>query len=124
METFETVSNLISCWIIPLIFLFIVLYGMAKRVKVYDAFVEGAADGLKVAVSVLPYLVVILLAIAIFRTSGAMEILASKIIGVIIPSSIVHPDIVLLSLIKPLSGSAARGVMVDIFQTHGVDSKL
>ena len=122
--TFEVFSRLLSSWTIPTIFLFIVIYGYLKKVKVYDAFVDGAGEGLRVAVQIMPYLVVILVAIALFRTSGAMEILASKIIGLIIPSSLVHPDIVLLALIKPLSGGAARGVMLDIFQTHGVDSRI
>jgi spore maturation protein B len=121
---FELISSLISSWVVPTIFLFIVVYGYAKKVKVYDAFVDGAAEGLKVAIQIMPYLVVILVAIAIFRTSGAMEILANRIIGLVIPTSWVHPDIVLLSLIKPLSGGAARGVMLDIFQTHGVDSRI
>src|SRR4051794_21936634 len=105
---FDIVSTLISSWIVPLIFVFIVIYGYAKKVKVYDAFVDGAAEGLKVAVQIIPYLVVILVAIALFRTSGAMDILAREIIGRIIPSQLVHPDIVLLSLVKPLSGGAAR----------------
>ena len=116
--------ELFNSWLIPFLFVFIVVYGYFKGVKVYDAFVTGAAEGLKVAITIIPYLVVILVAIAIFRTSGAMDILARDIIGFIIPSRMVHPDIVLLSLMKPLSGGAARGVMLDIFQNHGVDSKI
>jgi len=121
--TFDVFSSLVSSWVVPSIFCFIVLYGLIRKVKVYDAFVEGAAEGLKVAVTIIPYLVVILMAIAIFRTSGAMDILAKYIIGFVIPERIAHPDIILLSLIKPLSGGAARGVMLDVYMFHGVDSK-
>lgn len=121
---FEATSSVVSSWVVPGIFAFIVIYGLFRKVKVYEAFVEGAAEGLKVALQIIPYLAVILVAIALFRTSGAMDILARYIIGMVIPERIAHPDIILLSLIKPLSGGAARGVMLDIFITYGVDSKL
>jgi spore maturation protein B len=116
----ETVE-LINSWIVPLIFFFIVAYAYARRVKVYEVFVDGAREGFNVAVMIIPYLVVILCAIAIFRASGAMDLLA-RAIGLFLPPAIVPPDIILLSLVKPLSGSAARGVMLDIFQRYGVDS--
>ncbi|MCX7718571.1 MAG: spore maturation protein [Candidatus Sumerlaeaceae bacterium] len=114
-------SNLINSWIIPFVFLFIVLYAYVKKVKVYEVFVEGAKEGFNVAVMVIPYLVVILAAIAIFRVSGAMELIARGI-NLLIPESIFPSDMVLLTLVKPLSGSAARGIMVDVFQRLGPDS--
>lgn len=114
-------SDIINSWVIPLLFLFIVFYGYTKKVKVYEVFVEGAKEGFTTAVMIIPYLVVILSAIAIFRASGSMDFLA-RIIGYVIPASVFPPDCILLSLIKPLSGSAARGVMVDIFQREGPDS--
>jgi hypothetical protein len=96
-------SNMINSWIIPFVFLIIVLYAYAKRVKVYEVFVEGAKEGFNVAVMIIPYLVVILSAIAIFRASGAMEFIAQGI-NMVIPESIFPSDMVLLTLIKPLSG--------------------
>lgn len=113
--------ELINSWVIPMIFLFIVAYAYSRRVKVYEVFVEGAKEGFNVAVMIIPYLVVILCSIAIFRASGAMDLLARGI-GYFLPPSIVPSDIILLSLVKPLSGSAARGVMLDIFSRYGVDS--
>ncbi len=113
--------ELINSWVIPLTFLFIVSYAYARKIKVYEVFVEGAKEGFNVAVMIIPYLVVILSAIAIFRVSGAMNLVANAI-GYLIPPSLVPPDIILLSLVKPLSGSAARGVMLDIFSRYGVDS--
>ena len=114
-------SELLNSWLIPFVFLFIVAYGYARRVKVYEAFVEGAKDGFTTAVMIIPYLVVILAAIAIFRASGAMALVAQAL-GTIISPSVFPPDCILLALVKPLSGGAARGVMLDVFQRHGVDS--
>jgi spore maturation protein SpmB len=113
--------EIINSWIIPFIFLFIVAYGYARRLKVYELFVEGAKEGFNVAVMIIPYLVAILAAIAIFRASGAMDLLAGAI-AYFLPPSLVPSDIILLALVKPLSGSAARGVMLDIFSRYGVDS--
>ncbi|MCX7019443.1 MAG: spore maturation protein [Candidatus Sumerlaeota bacterium] len=118
---FICTSELLNSWIIPLVFLFIVAYGCAKKVKVYEAFVSGAKEGFNVAVMIIPYLVVILSAIAIFRANGAMNYVAEGL-GYIISPKVFPPDTILLALIKPLSGGAARGVMLDIFQRHGVDS--
>lgn len=117
----KTYADLLNSWIIPLLFLFIVSYGYFRKVKVYESFVEGAKEGFTTAVTIIPYLVVILAAIAIFRSSGAMEIIA-KGVAFVIPEKAVPSDIILLAFIKPLSGGAARGVMLDIFQRFGVDS--
>jgi len=106
----------------PLTFFIIVLYGYCKKVEVYSSFVEGAKEGFNTAVMIMPYLVVILSAIAIFRESGAMQFVSDYIIGLIIPEKYFPPDLVLLALTKPLSGGAARGVMLEIFQRFGPDS--
>lgn len=120
-ENLKVVAQTINSWVIPAMFVFITAYAYAKKVKVYETFVEGAREGFNVAVSIIPYLVVILAAIAIFRVGGAMEIIA-KGFGAIIPASIFPTDVILLTLIKPLSGSAARSIMLDIFSRYGVDS--
>ncbi|MBX7245258.1 MAG: spore maturation protein [Candidatus Sumerlaeaceae bacterium] len=121
LDEFKLYSDLLNSWVIPFIFLFIVVYAYARRVKVYEVFVEGAKEGFNVAIMIIPYLVVILSAIAIFRASGAMQFVATSL-GAIIPPTVFPPDAILLSLIKPLSGGAARGVMLDVFQRQGVDS--
>lgn len=111
-----------SNWIIPFVILAIVAYGYARKVKVYEVFVEGAKEGFTTGVMIIPYLVVILMAIAVFRTSGCMDFLAYNVIGRIVPDTIFPPDAVIMSLLKPLSGSGARGIMVEIFQRYGPDS--
>lgn len=121
MQSFLNNTEVVNSWIIPLIFLAIVAYGYMRGVKVYEVFIEGAKEGFGVAIMIIPYLVVILSAIAIFRASGAMDLLARGI-GAFISPNILPPDIILLSLVKPLSGSAARSLMIDMFQTYGVDS--
>jgi spore maturation protein B len=113
--------DLLNNWVIPFLFLFIVTYAYFKKVKVYEVFVEGAKEGFTTAVMIIPYLVVILVAIAIFRTSGCMDLLANAL-GRVVPASVFPPEVFLLSFMKPLSGGAARGIMLEIFQTHGVDS--
>lgn len=121
LENFQVIANLGSSWLLPLVFLIIVLYGYSKKVKVYETFVEGAKEGFNTAVMVMPYLVVMLAAIALFRSGGAMEILA-KGFNFIVPEKYLPSEVVLLAVVKPLSGSAARGVMLDILQTFGPDS--
>ena len=110
-----------SSWIIPLFIGLIVIWGIVKKVNVYDAFVEGAAGGLKVAVKVLPYLAAILLAIAVFRASGAFDYISVALSPIL--STIGLPSEVLpLAIIKPFSGSASLSVISDIFATCGPDS--
>lgn len=121
-EGFKLYAEAFSNWVVPAIILFIVTYGYLKKVKVYETFVEGAKEGFTTAVMIIPYLVVIFTAIALFRVSGAWDFVARDVLGRIIPSTVVPGDIISLALIKPLSGSAARGVMLDIFQRHGPDS--
>jgi spore maturation protein B len=117
----QVYADLANNWVVPLLFLFIVIYGWARKVKMYEVFVEGAKEGFNVAVMIIPYLVAILCAIAIFRSSGALDFVA-KLIGYVISPKAMPPEAVMLSLIKPLSGSGARGFMLDIFQRYGVDS--
>ena len=116
-EAMQTISN----WAIPIIILFIVVYGFFKKVKVYEAFVDGAKEGFEVAVKIIPYLVAILVAIGMFRASGGMEILG-KILNPL-TSKIGYPtDALPMAIIRPLSGGGAEGVMTEIMKTHGPDS--
>jgi len=113
-------SNLI---IFSIIILFMVL-ALRKKVNVYDAFIEGAMDGFKTAIMIVPYLIAILVAIGVFRTSGAMEWFTSGVSWVFQQIGVNTDFIPALptALMKPLSGSGARGMMVDTMKMYGADS--
>ncbi|MFI3296156.1 MAG: nucleoside recognition domain-containing protein [bacterium] len=104
------------CWFL--------LAGMRKRVNVYEAFVDGAKEGFKVAVGIIPYLIAILVAIGMFRASGAMDWLLYGISAVVDWCGIDNQFVGALptALMKPLSGSGARGMMLDALGTYGADS--
>lgn len=111
------------------VFLFVIIIGfiaagMRKRINVYDAFVEGAKEGFTTAVRIIPYLVAILVAIGIFRASGCMDFLMQGISGLIERCGINSDFTGALptALMKPLSGSGARGLMIDAMNTYGADS--
>lgn len=101
-----------------------ILAGVRKRINVYDAFVEGAKEGFFTAVRIIPYLVAILVAIAVFRTSGCMDYLIAGIARLVSWMGIDSEFVGALptALMKPLSGSGARGLMVDAMNTYGADS--
>jgi spore maturation protein B len=121
METFVNIISTISILAIPALILFIVIYGAIKKVKIYEAFVEGAKEGFNVGVRIIPYLVAMLVAIGIFRAGGAMELLSTalspftKLIGM-------PAEALPMALMRPLSGSGALGVMSEIMKAHGPDS--
>ena len=101
-----------------------ILAGVRKKVNVYDAFIEGAKDGFSTAVRIIPYLVAILVGIGVFRASGAMDMLIGGIKWVVEACG-GNTDFVgalPTALMKPLSGSGARGMMVDAMTTYGADS--
>lgn len=111
------------------VFLFLIIIGfigagIRKRINVYDAFIDGAKEGFSTAVRIIPYLVAILVAIGVFRASGSMEFLIQGIAKIIewcgIDSSFVGA--LPTAIMKPLSGSGARGMMVDAMNTYGADS--
>jgi len=99
----------------------ILIHGYIKGVKLYDCFIEGAKDGIKTSIRILPNLIAIFIAIGIFRRSGAMEIMVSifnpvgKILGI-------PKEVIPLAIMRPISGSGALGVVKDIVNTYGADS--
>lgn len=107
--------------IIPLIILFVICYGMAHEVKVYECFVEGAKEGLNVSLRIFPYLLAMLIAVAVFRESKALDYFI-YIISPVVKYIGLPPEVVPLTLIKPLSGSGALGVFVEILKKYGADS--
>jgi spore maturation protein SpmA len=110
-----------KAWLFPLLICGLLLIGVAGRVRLYESAIAGAREGLEVVVRIVPYLVAILVAVGIFRASGALDLL----IGLLNPltSAVGIPGEVLpMALLRPLSGTGALGVMTEILQTHGPDS--
>lgn len=113
--------NIISLWLIPVIIGFILLYGTIKRVPTYETFVEGGKEGIQIAFSIIPYLVGMLVAITVFRESGALDFFMNLIRPYLMAIGI-PADIVPLAIIRPISGNAALGITSDLIATHGPDS--
>lgn len=115
-----TIANILLFCIIILF----ILAGVRCRVNVYDAFIEGAKDGFTTAVRIIPYLVAILVAIGVFRASGAMDVLIGWISDIVrtLGGDADFVGALPTALMKPLSGSGARGMMVDAMETYGADS--
>ncbi|HYK74900.1 MAG TPA: spore maturation protein [Pseudoneobacillus sp.] len=118
----ELISG-ISLWIIPILIGFILVYGTFKKVPTYESFVEGGKEGIKIAVSIIPFLVGMLVAITVFRASGALEYMMNWIRPGLEATG-VPPEIVPLAIIRPISGTAALGMTSDLIATHGPDSFL
>ncbi|WP_066047455.1 spore maturation protein [Robertmurraya korlensis] len=111
----------ISLWFIPVLIAVILLYGTYKQVPTYESFVEGGKEGIKIAVSIIPFLVGMLVAISVFRASGALE----YFMGFLKPTLEavgVPPEIAPLAIIRPISGTAALGMTSDLMAQHGPDS--
>ncbi|AST92297.1 MULTISPECIES: spore maturation protein [Sutcliffiella] len=115
------VISVISLWLIPGIIGFILLYGTYKKVPTYESFVEGGKEGIKIAVSIIPFLVGMLVAISIFRASGALDFLID-ILRPALQAIGIPAEIVPLALIRPISGTAALGMTTDLIATYGPDS--
>ncbi len=97
------------------------IYGVIKKVKVYEAFIEGAKEGFQVAVRIIPYLVAILSVIGAFRKSGAMDYL-SQWLGPVTEKIGVPAATIPLMIVRPLSGGASRGILADLLNTYGPDT--
>jgi spore maturation protein B len=120
-DLFRSIVNSIAVLAVPFIIFFFILYAFFKRVKVYDTFIEGAKEGFGVALRIIPYLVGMLVAIGIFRASGALDFLTmllepvTRLIG--LPA-----DALPMVLMRPLSGSGSLGIMTEVMKIHGPDS--
>ncbi len=123
-EELDGVSKLISNGLILLIFLLIVLGGVYKKINIFDAFIDGAKEGFNTCVKIIPYLVGMLVAISLLRTSGVFDLIISGMKWMVESLSMDtrFVDGLPTALIKPLSGSGARGMMIDTMTTFGVDS--
>lgn len=122
-EGLKALIQIISTLAIPVIIISFVLFGVFKKIKIYEVFVEGAKEGFNVALRIIPYLVAMLVAIGIFRAGGAMEFL--MIILTPVTNLIGLPAEALpMALMRPLSGSGSIGIMSEIISVHGPDSFL
>lgn len=123
-ETMNIVASTVANVLLFCIIIGFIVAGLRRKVNVYDAFIEGAKDGFQTAVRIIPYLVAVLVAIGVFRASGAMDWLIEGITRLVHATGADAQWVGALptALMKPLSGSGARGMMVDAMTTYGADS--
>jgi len=114
-------KEILRSWLLPLFMVAIVLFGFSHRVKVYESFIQGAREGFQIAVMIIPFMVAILVAVGMFRASGALEALTAAVAP--ITSLIGFPaDALPMALVRPLSGSGAMAVMTEVMTVNGPDS--
>jgi spore maturation protein SpmB len=123
-EQINTISSVAGNFILFLIIISFIVLAFFKKINVYDAFIDGAKDGFSVAVKIIPYLVAILVAVGVFRTSGAMDYLVGGIKDLVayLGADTSFVDALPTAFMKPLSGSGARGMMVETMKQFGADS--
>lgn len=123
METFRIVIDYISAFVLPTIIVGFPLYGLLKKVPVYEVFVEGAKEGFNVAVMIIPYLVAILFAIGMFRASGALDFL-TELLRPVLALIGIPAEVVPMGLVRPLTGSGSAAIVLDMINEFGEDSLL
>lgn len=123
MEVVRTLLDYVSVFVLPSIIVGFPLYGLYKKVPVYEVFVEGAKEGFNVAVMIIPYLIAILFAIGMFRASGALDFLTDGLRPVLaligVPSEVVP-----MAIVRPLTGSGSAAIVLDMINQFGEDSIL
>jgi spore maturation protein B len=123
METFRQWVEIASVFVLPAMIVFFPVYGLFKRVAVYDEFIVGAREGFSTAVRIIPYLVAILFAVNMFRASGAMDALTAiirpglELVGI-------PPEIVPMAIVRPLTGSGSLAVLADMVKQYGLSSRI
>lgn len=123
MDSFAGLMSTVSNWAIPTMIGLIVVIGFIQKVKVYEVFVDGAKEGFNVAVKIIPYLVAILVAIGMFRASGAMDMFVS-LISPITDLINMPAETVPVAVMRPLSGSGSMGIATELINTHGASSMI
>ena len=117
----DLVLNITSTWMLPALVSTLVLYGWVRGVRVYDSMVEGAKQGFQVAIRIIPFLVVILVVVGMFRASGGIDLL----VGLLSPLTAfigLPAEALPMALLRPLTGSGAFGTLAETMQTHGADT--
>ena len=117
---FQTLMNIISLWALPSIIILILTMGLLKKVPLYETFTEGAKDGFKVSINIIPYLVAIIVGISMFRASGIIDLI-QNFCSPLLTYFHIPADTIPVMLVRPLSGSAALGVFSDIAHNLGPD---
>jgi len=117
----DAIRELLRAWLLPTLVGALLLVGLAGRVRVYESAVAGAREGLEVAVRIVPYLVAILVAVGIFRASGALDVLI-RALDPLTSAMGIPAEVLPMAILRPLSGSGAFGVMAEILETYGPDS--
>lgn len=115
--------DLLFDMVVPLLIAFVALWGMARRVDVYDGLVQGAGEGLGVLVKIIPAMVGLMTAVYMLRASGVLE-LAGRLLSPLLTRLGVPPETVALLLVRPVSGNAALGVGAELISTYGADSTI
>ena len=123
MELLRAIIDILSVFVLPAMIVGFPLYGLYKRVPVYEEFVEGAKEGFDVAVTIIPYLVAILFAIGMFRASGAMDFLIDGLRPILAVVGI-PAEVIPMGIIRPLTGSGSAAVVLDMINQFGEDSLL
>ncbi len=123
-EEIAKISSIVSNFVLFSIIVSFIALAVRKRINVYETFIEGAKDGFTIAIKIIPYLVAMLVGVAVFRASGAMDLLFSGLSHLLQFAGINTDFVPALptALMKPLSGSGARGLMLDAMKTYGADS--
>lgn len=121
LAVFRQVVQFLSTYTIPFLLFAIPVTGALKKIKVYEVFIEGAKEGFQVALRIIPYLVAILVAVAVFRSGGAMALL-TRVVSPLTSLIGMPAEILPAALLRPLSGSGSLGVITELLKTHGPDS--
>lgn len=118
---FHSLMNVISLWALPAILILILTMGLIKKVPLYEVFTDGAKEGFKVSVNIIPYLVAIIVAISMLRASGIIE-MSSQLLAPILTKFNIPVDVMPIMIVRSLSGSAALGIFSDIAHSLGPDN--
>ncbi len=121
MQSLRSALDLLAVFVLPSIIIGFPLYGLFRKVPVYEEFVTGAKEGFQVAVNIIPYLVAILFAVAMFRASGAMDLVVNALRPVLEPLGW-PPEVLPMVITRPLTGSGSAGIMLDLINRYGADS--
>jgi spore maturation protein B len=117
------IINYLSTLAVPMVIIIIIIYGVIEKVKVYDTFVEGAKEGMKIVIKIFPTLIGIFLAVGALRSSGLIDLIIT-IIKPVIEMLKIPAEIMPLAMLRPISGSASMAVATDILSKYGVDSSI
>ncbi len=118
---FTDISEQLSLWAIPFVLLVIPVIGFMRRVKVYEAFVEGAAEGFHTSIRIMPFLVAMMIAVNIFKASGALDACVA-ILQPVLEVVGIPPELIPLAVMRPLSGTGSLGMTTEILNSYGPDS--